>query len=836
MSDNLPAPAPSALNALSAEVLELQAEVARLKELLARAPTQSDPDPATDTAPPAAAKSTETASQLAMTADLAGIVLWRHDLATDRVHYNDQGYALLEQEPRAEGVPLGEVRQRMHPDDRPLVVASVDKVLSSQVAVDLEVRFRRSDGGWRRLLTRRVVQLDPHGRPAAYLGVAMDISDRVEQTRRTDELRRRFELVTRTAGIGHWSLERGAAKAHWSEPLRSLFGLDAQTELPSPAEWFTRWVHPADRAATQARFARWLRSRQPVVDLSFRILRPDGQVRQIVTHSRREPGDAGPLLFGVVIDVTEQRGAELALRSAMEQAALAARGAGLGTWQVDLNNGATTWDTQMWALRGLPPRPEAMNEAGRLALVHPDDRGRARDAMQHAIGDGNTLHLEFRVIWPDGQVRWLASRSSEVKDAATGAAERIGVNWDITDSRTAATARQEREIALRESQAQSRFLARMSHELRTPLNAMLGFTQLMKDEDDHDAVTPAAVIRRDRLAHVAAAGAHLLALIDDVLDLSSLQSGDLQLQLEPLALAPLVEGTLPLLGPALAAQPVKLLLGPLAHAVQADARRLRQVLLNLLSNAIKYNRAGGEVRVDSRLDEGQVVLSVSDTGRGMSDEQQLHLFEPFNRLGAERAGIEGTGIGLAIAKSLVERMGGSVAVQSTPGAGSVFELKLVAAPQPATTTAPAAMPGAVPAQAPESPAPAAEPVRRHRVLYIEDNPVNALIITELLARRDDLSLEVAVDAASGVAAARAWLPDLILLDMQLPDADGFEVLHRLRADPATAGIACVALSANAMPEDIARARQAGMADYWTKPLDFKAFLAALDALLRGPAG
>ncbi len=838
MSDNLPAAAPSALNALSAEVLELQAEVARLRGMLARTGAQTDPEikPASDIAPAAEIKAAEAASQLAMTADLAGILLWRHDLATDRVHYNDRGYSLLELEPRPDGVSLDEVRQLMHPDDRPLVVASVDRVLASKVPVDLEVRFRRRDGGWRPLLTRRVVQRDSQGQPVAYLGVAMDVSNRIEQTRRTDELRRRFELVTRTAGIGHWSLERGAAKAHWSEPLRSMFGLDEQAELPTPAEWFARWVHPADRAATQVRLARWVRSRQRVVDLNFRVLRPDGQVRQVITHSRRESGDLGPLLFGVVIDVTEQRSAELALRSAVEQAALAARGAGLGTWRLDLNTDIVTWDAQMWALRGLPVQPTALSEAERLAAVHPEDRSRAGAAMRQAIEAGTTLHLEFRVVWPDGQVRWLASRSSQVKDAATGMAERIGVNWDVTDNRTAAKARQEREIALRESQAQARFLARMSHELRTPLNAMLGFTQLMRDDDDSErAVTPAAAIRHHRLAHVAAAGAHLLALIDDVLDLSSLQSGELHLHLEVLGLAALVESTLPLLGPALAAQPVKLHLGPLPHSVHADARRLRQVLLNLLSNAIKYNRAGGEVRIESRMDGSEAVLSVSDTGCGMSDEQQLHLFEPFNRLGAERAGIEGTGIGLAIAKSLVERMGGMIVVQSTAGTGSVFELRLVAAPTPAS--AHDDKPGEEPAvQAHGVPTPAATAARNHRVLYIEDNPVNALIITELLARHGDLTLEVAVDAASGVAAARASLPDLILLDMQLPDADGFEVLRRLRADPATASIACVALSANAMPEDIARARQAGMADYWTKPLDFKAFLAALDRRLRRPGG
>jgi len=792
------------------ELQALRAEVARLQGML--------------DAPMGQRLEVQAQAQWVMAADLAGITVWRHELATDHVHYNAHGFALLNLEPRADGVPLDQIRRLMHPDDLPRVVASVHRVLMTPGPVDLEVRFRRAGGGWRPMLTRRVVQRDAHGLPVAFLGVALDISERLAQDRRADDLHRRFELVTRTAGIGHWSLERGAAKAHWSEPLRSLFGLDSQAELPSPAEWFSRWVHPADRAATQARFAHWMRSREPVVDMHFRVLRPDGQVRQVVTHSRRESRDQGPLLFGVVIDVTEQRSAEQALRSAVEQQALAARGAGLGTWQLDLKSGVTSWDAQMWALRGLRPQPEAMNEDQRLAVVHPDDRSRSAHAIRQAIAHGSTLHLEFRVVWPDGQVSWLASRSSQVNDLAAGPAQRIGVNWDITDSRTAAAVRQEREIALRESQAKSRFMARMSHELRTPLNAMLGFTQLMQSDEAGAPPSPAGATRRARLAHVASAGAHLLALIDDVLDLSSLQGDELRIHVEAVALAPLVASTLPLLGPALAAHPVQLRPGALADVVQADAKRLRQVLLNLLSNAIKYNRAGGDVRIESMRQGDDVLISVTDTGRGMSQEQQRRLFEPFNRLGVESEGIDGTGIGLAIAKSLIDRMGGSLRVHSQQGTGSVFEVRLLASSQTPTDAAAEVEPTATEISAPSSGAAA----RRQRVLYIEDNPVNALIITELLARRDDLLLETAVDGASGVAAAQMMQPDLILLDMQLPDVDGFEVLRRLRADPRTATIACVALSANAMPEDIARARQAGLADYWTKPLDFKAFLAALD--------
>jgi CheY-like chemotaxis protein len=216
-----------------------------------------------------------------------------------------------------------------------------------------------------------------------------------------------------------------------------------------------------------------------------------------------------------------------------------------------------------------------------------------------------------------------------------------------------------------------------------------------------------------------------------------------------------------------------------------------------------------------------VALLVRDTGRGMVSEQLQHAFEPFNRLGLENKGIEGTGIGLAIVKANVERMGGSVEVRSEPGVGSVFEVRLPKAPREP-------LPAQHKAQTAQSPY--AKPARTGRLLYIEDNPINALIVRELVLQRDNLTLEEADDGASGIQRAQNSQPDLILLDMQLPDIDGLEVLRRLRADPSTAAIPCIALSANAMPEDIQLALGAGFADYWTKPLDFRVFLGALDTL------
>jgi len=264
--------------------------------------------------------------------------------------------------------------------------------------------------------------------------------------------------------------------------------------------------------------------------------------------------------------------------------------------------------------------------------------------------------------------------------------------------------------------------------------------------------------------------------------------------------------------------------GALDGTVRADPTRLRQVLLNLLTNAIKYNRAGGQVIVDAAVDAGLVRLRVRDTGRGLRSEQIDQLFEPFNRLGAEGDGIQGSGIGLTIVKALVEGMGGQVGVSSVPGRGSVFEITLPSVPVAEVAASAAPTVRATPAKA-----------RTGQLLYIEDNSVNVLLVEELVKSLSGLRITSEGTGAAGVARARALRPDLVLIDMQLPDFDGFEVLRQMRAHPETVGIPCIALSANAMPDDIERGLAAGFDDYWTKPIKFKPFLDALDRLFPASA-
>ncbi len=765
--------------------------------------------------------------QLALALDAAHIGLWRHDLRTGRIHYDDRAFAILGMAPRPEGMSLAEVRSWIHPDDLPAVVASAERTLATGEPTDAQARYRHADGRWRYIVTRRVLERDAAGAPVAFVGVGLDMTPQVERTAQALELAARLEAAARAARVGIWTTTADGAETDWNAQMYELFDLDAALGPPRFAEWVASCVHPDDRATVLREGRAYLKAGDEPLEIELRTVRRDGSVRWIVlradvdrmrTDRRR--------LFGVALDVTEAHEAVEALRRAHERVELVTRGAGIGIWEQELGSDRATWDEQMFRLRGLEPGPVAPDEAQRLALLHPDDVERLRGFYGRPGVQGRPTQIEFRVRLPDGSLRWLASRSVEIPARDGRPARRIGINWDVSDAKAAEAALRDKLVAQHASEAKSRFLARMSHELRTPLNAVLGFTQLLLDDGGSEAAA-----RQRRLLQIESAARHLLSLIDDVLDLSTVDSGEMRLTLGAVTLDRLVHDTLPLVEGAAHARDVALDAAVPPLRVHADATRLRQVLVNLLTNAIKYNRRGGRVRIEAAPVPGdggeRVRLAVHDTGRGMTAEQLRQAFEPFNRLGAEREGIEGTGIGLAIVKALVERMGGRVAVRSRPGEGTVFEVELAAAGADAPETAPAPL-------ADDEARRHAAPVAGRELLYIEDNPVNATIVRELVGRRRDLHLHVAADGASGVAAARERHPDLILLDMQLPDFDGHEVLRRLRADPATAAIPCIAVSANAMPADIERALAAGFADYWTKPLDFRAFMRSLDALF-GPA-
>ena len=402
---------------------------------------------------------------------------------------------------------------------------------------------------------------------------------------------------------------------------------------------------------------------------------------------------------------------------------------------------------------------------------------------------------------------------------------------DITERRRVSDAlhasealmRQAMEEAREANRAKSDFLSSMSHELRTPLGTMLGFAQLL--ESGTPAPTPS---QKRSIDQILRAGWYLLELINEVLDLALIESGKLSLSLEPMALAEVMLECRAMVEPQAQKRAIVLRSPPpgMPYFVNADRIRLKQVLINLLSNAIKYNREGGTVDLQCVVTTPERIrICVTDTGQGLAQEQTAQLFQPFNRLGQEANGEEGTGIGLVTCKRLIELMGGAIGVESTVGEGSVFWIEMNLAPQPQS----AVSASEVTLAATRTHVASGGPSRT--LLYVEDNAANLMLMEELIARRPDMRLLTARDAHAGIMVARASRPDALLMDLNLSGTGGIDALQILALDPVTAHIPVIALSASAMPQDIEKGLAAGFRRYLTKPIKVDVFMDTLDETL-----
>lgn len=516
-------------------------------------------------------------------------------------------------------------------------------------------------------------------------------------------------------------------------------------------------------------------------------------------------------------------------------------------------------------LRVLAVRPELVVQAPKALLgrtVHEVMPADAAQVVQQALNDATTAGAvwgrEVSLQVPAGR-RWFEISVARKSAPEQGHPTFLLISRDVTERKETADSLQQLNEALeqrvqhrtaellgakneaeRANHSKSEFLSRMSHELRTPLNAILGFGQLLE-------ISAQEPKQQRQVGHILSAGKHLLSLINEILDLSRVESGQMTLSLEPVPLAELVDESLALVRPLAEAHAVRLAPSPTLPRdchVRADRTRLRQVLINLLSNGIKYNRPGGDLTVHIDLlphaqagatnaaqgdkPTDTVRLRVQDAGMGLTLEQQARLFTPFERLDADERHIEGTGIGLALSKRLVDLMGGQIGVNSQLGKGSTFWISLARSEDGPALGATAA--ASIGHTEPSAPHQQTEHLPGCTILCIEDNELNLQLIDHLLGRRPGMHLLCASTPLQGLRMAHELRPHIILLDINLPDMDGYEVIARLRATPETATIPVLAVTANAMPGDAARVRAAGFAGYISKPINVASLLAEVERL------
>jgi PAS domain S-box-containing protein len=468
-----------------------------------------------------------------------------------------------------------------------------------------------------------------------------------------------------------------------------------------------------------------------------------------------------------------------------------------------------------------------------FCIINQESRQRVAAPVMETLAHGTIQGLANHtiVIARDGRECSIADSCAPIRGRDGRVVGAVLVFRDVTEEYAVQQAMHDKNIELEGARdladkanlAKSDFLSSMSHELRTPLNAILGFTQLMDS-----ATPPPTPLQKRNIDQILKAGWYLLDLINEILDLALIESGTVSLSHEPVSLADVMLECRTMIEPQAQKRGISMNFphfeGPCF--VSADRTRVKQVLINLLFNAVKYNRPEGSVVVEySLISPESIRVSVRDTGEGLDAKQMDQLFQPFNRLGRDAGVEEGTGIGLMVTKRLVELMGGTIGVESTVGVGSVFWFELM------RTSEPQHVPGYAEPVTPSARLQVPEGTPLHTVLYVEDNPANLELVEQLVARRPELRMLSAADGTLGVEFARVHRPDVILMDINLPGISGLEAMRILRADPATARIPVIALSANAVPRDIARALEAGFLSYLTKPIKVNQFMAALDAAL-----
>jgi PAS domain S-box-containing protein len=708
--------------------------------------------------------------------------------------------------PGFDGVLAQTLARRRHPT---VPFVFVSGTIGEEVAID-----RMREGATDYVLKQRLTRLAPAVRRA--LKESRTVHERVRAEQAIDFLEHLLaaspSMIFRFDPID-WRVTFASPNIGW------LLGYAREEVIDVPGFW-EGIIHPDDRGAVIASLREAMAAAVVQIEQEYRCRGKDGRYRWFFNLLRIEYGpDAEPVsVLGYALDIADRKAAEAELREA----------------NVFLDSIVENLPDMIFVKDAANLRFVRFNRAGeallgmqRAELIGLTDH----DILPHAAADAvvavdratlaghDAVDIPEEVVATRGRgARILHTKKIPIFDASGQPKYLLGISEDITERRAAAEeVRLARLEAERANRAKSEFLSRMSHDLRTPLNAVLGFAQILEMDG-----LPGD--QADNVRQILKGGRHLLELINEVLDIARIEAGQLSLSPESVGLEELVQQCADLIQPLAAARGISVTVSfdpECASCVQADRQRLRQVFLNLLGNAVKYNREGGRVTIIcARVAGGRVRASVTDTGAGILPDMLTMVFLPFERLGAESTGVEGTGLGLAVSKGLTEAMGGTIGVESEVDVGTTFWVEF-AEGVPAE--------GAVPDAPVERPGTGGN--ARGTILYIEDNASNVRLLERLLQRRRAVQLVTAANGEDGIDLARRDRPDLILLDLHLPDLSGEEVLRRLWSDPLTRTLPIAVLSADATPVQRQRLLASGAIDYLTKPLDIAKVLALIDQRL-----
>ena len=640
-----------------------------------------------------------------------------------------------------------------------------------------------------------------------------DITERkqAEQGLRESEERLQRALEGSAQALWDFNVAKGCVylSEHWSELLEG-----GKKPMSISIESYLESVHPDDRELLNNNLRKLNRRQVTDFRVEYRVHTTKDNWKWVNSRGKvvaRNSDYRVTHMVGTSIDITERKQFEQTLREREQMLSTVQRVANLGSYVINTVTGKTDWSDEFYLIHGYQPRaviPDFVEHI--LPLIHEEDRSRARDMFEQLTLSGKAGAVEYRIKSANGSERILFTEGQLIGSTRDGSLSVLGTVQDITMfKQAAADAIRAREEAERASRAKSEFLSSMSHELRTPLNAVLGFAQLIEVEES------ANTTQKENASQIVHAGKHLLQLINDILDLTRIETGGINLIFQAVPVATPVNDVVNLTRAMAEEKQVTLHTRIDEGAmVYADSTRLRQALLNLVSNAIKYNCEGGTVTIStSEINDKIWRMVIRDTGRGISPDRSHQLFESFNRLGAEKSNIEGMGIGLVITRRLVELMGGTIGFESVQNEGSVFWIELPAAQDSdeLILDIPNVPVRSIGSSKPE--------VAAITALYLEDNTASRKLMQRMLNKYGNIQLMCAATPSVGLQLAQTHRPDIIFLDINLPEMDGYEVLTHLRRFSWARRTPIVAVTSNAMAADITRGEKAGFCAYLTKPVD-----------------